>query len=99
MTKRVARLLQQELSEQAFLMESQGQSMLPEGFGEGGFCVCDNVCLPHHHHTCGACMLSRDHVVHLHPGVDERGKEGVGTLVSNLRRDPDRYPRWQPWHR
>ena len=43
MTKRVARLLQQELSEKAFLMESQGQSMLPEGFGEGEFCVCDNV--------------------------------------------------------
>ena len=50
----------QELSYQAVLQECRGESVLPEGFGEGSVCVCGETRLQDFQATCSNCILSKE---------------------------------------
>ena len=68
--KRVSRVLRQELDHQTVAQECQGRTCLPEAFGEGAACVCEEVNVPNlPAQTCPCCLLGRDEV----PGMGVKG--------------------------
>eukprot|EP00439_Symbiodinium_sp_Y106_P070844 s93_g12.t1 len=58
--RKVAETMCQELSYTAVCRESQGESELPEGFGEGEMCTCGESKLQDFHMTCGCCAMDRE---------------------------------------
>ena len=55
--KRVAQVMLQELNHQQVQWECQGQTSLPEGFGEGFLCQCKETHVAAQSMTCGACSV------------------------------------------
>ena len=55
--RKVAQVMLQEMNHQQVQWECQGKTGLPEGFGEGMFCQCQETHVSGHHVSCGACCL------------------------------------------
>ena len=58
--RRAARVICQELNHQDTIRECTGSSFLVQGFGEGEFCTCGEVCLPGVPRTCPHCMMGKE---------------------------------------
>ena len=59
---RAARALVQELSHEATLKECQGDTCLVTYFGDGEFCTCGEISLPHVPQPCTSCLKGRGQV-------------------------------------
>ena len=64
-TRRAGRVILQELDHASVVSEMQGQSHLPQQFGEGVRCMCRDVTLPKRSQLCGQCLMQSC------PGVGE----------------------------
>ena len=69
-TEEFARLVyqafQEEFSFYGLLQECEGSSSIPEAFGRGELCTCEDSFLERHQLQCGSCLLGRDVV----PGTE-----------------------------
>ena len=86
--KRAARVICQELSHQDVIRECQGQSFLVQGFGEGEFCTCGEVCLPGVPRTCPCCLREKSDF--LVENASELDVAGVGALKLPQKGLPER---------
>ena len=64
-TRRASKVILQELDHASIVSEIQGQSHLPQQFGEGVRCMCSDVSLPKRSQLCGQCLMQSC------PGVSE----------------------------
>ena len=75
----VYQALQEELSFYGVLQECEGLSQLPESFGRGELCTCEDAFLEKHQLICGSCLLGRDVV----PGALEE-PDGAAAFQAHL---------------